>query len=71
MAVRNLLFPGLDAAAPEGDVCRLMRHSKPRPPRIARPRILLPSVPLPMRRLAGMWLLGLTTWMAAILALFR
>lgn len=45
----------------------------PRPPgqRIARPRILLPSVPWPMRRMAGAWLLGLTLWMASILALFR
>ncbi|WP_203075404.1 hypothetical protein [Falsiroseomonas ponticola] len=53
-----------------------MRHDDRRTPearaaRLARPRILLPSIPWPVRRVAGMWLMGLTLWMACILALFR
>lgn len=47
------------------------RGLEPRPHRLARPRILLPAIPWPVRRVAGMWLLGLTLWMACILALFR
>lgn len=35
------------------------------------PRILLPSLPLAFRRMAGIWLLGLTLWLASLLALFH
>ncbi len=72
--------PGLDAAGPRGDVRDNMRTTDRPPasrfpaagqPTLARPRILLPSIPWPLRRVAGMWLMGLTLWMACILALFR
>jgi len=38
------------------------------------PRIdktLLATLPVPFRRLAGLWLLGLTLWLASAVALFR
>lgn len=35
------------------------------------PRILLPTLPVAARRVAGLWLLGLSLWLASILALFR
>jgi hypothetical protein len=54
-----------------GPTFTAMRHRDPRPPRLATPRILLPSVPWPVRRVAGTWILGLTLWMASLLALFR
>ncbi|NGM18411.1 hypothetical protein G3576_00175 [Roseomonas stagni] len=63
--------PGRGAISPPA-----MRHHRrsdqdTRTGRLARPRILLPSIPWPVRRVAGMWMLGLTLWMASILALFR
>jgi hypothetical protein len=35
-----------------------------------RDRILLAALPLPMRRAAGMGLLGVTLWLAGMIALF-
>lgn len=35
------------------------------------PRPLAASLPLPVRRMAGFWLLTLTLWLASAIALFR
>ena len=34
-------------------------------------RTLLPLLPVAFRRLAGLWVLGLTFWLACAIALFR
>jgi len=53
---------GLDATGGRGDVRAIM-------PRID--KTLLATLPVPFRRLAGLWLLGLTLWLASAVALFR
>jgi len=53
---------GLDAGGARGDVLRIMAKID---------RTLLPSLPVAFRRLAGVWVLGLTFWLAAAIALFR
>lgn len=40
-------------------------------PRLPRTRPLLETLPLPLRRAAGIGALTLTLWMASFLALFR
>ncbi len=35
------------------------------------PKILLPTLPAPARRVAGFWLLTLSLWLASAIALFR
>jgi hypothetical protein len=34
-------------------------------------RTLLAGLPAPMRRILGLWLLGLCLWLPAVVALFR
>lgn len=52
----------LDTAAGNGDLKGDMART---------PKILLPTLPAPARRVAGFWLLTLSLWLASILALFR
>lgn len=61
---------GLDAAARSGDVWDAMvplHRLRPDLPG----RILLPALPVPLRRLLGFALLGITLWLASLLALLR
>jgi hypothetical protein len=52
----------LDPAPPCGDLCAAMARP---------PKILLPTLPAPARRIAGFWLLTLSLWLASAVALFR